>query len=258
MRRHEAGAFVLFATFVACSPAPIGDYGANVQPNAPDSTDDDTTSADGGATAAPTGTATLTVTITGAGAGSVMSTPSGLACSGTTCTGTFKAGATIGLVPVPAPGSLFGGWGGACNGTAECTPTMNGNQTVTADLETLQGVYTGSYTHNATVGTCTFNNAGTLTITIAPDGATFSNTGTITGLQLRRSDNCAITNPSATGTSGKEPVNLTGTTATGTWSFAVSGAGNLVLPYTGTLVGKTLSGTWTCPTCTGSFSLTKH
>lgn len=254
--RALTGSMLLLLLAAACSPAPIGEYPeTEVDPSS------GSKEGDGGKTEetpGPTGTFKLTVNITGSGTGSIMSTPSGLNCQDKTCTGTFKAGAAVGLVPAPAAGTTFGGWSGACTGTGACTPMMNSDITVGASLETLAGTFTGSYTHTAMVNNCTFNNKGTLTITIAADGAAFSNTGNITGLELRTQPGCNLVNAAATGVSPKEVITLSGAEATGTWTFAVQGAsGNLALPYKATLNGKTLTGSWTCPTCTGSFTLTK-
>ena len=33
--------------------------------------------------------------------------------------------------------------------------------------------------------------------------------------------------------------------------------GNLAFPYTATVAAKTITGKWTCATCTGGFTLTK-
>lgn len=262
---------LLLATcaYVACSPPSIGEY-PDTAVELPERREDGGSgsgggSAAGGDAAPPSQTFKLTVNIAGTGAGAVMSTPSGVTCQDKTCTGTFLAKTIVGVVPAPAAGSTFTSWGGACSGNDVCTPVMNADVTVTATMDSgaLAGTYTGTYTNTRQANGCTFNNAGNLTITVTAEGAGFTNTGSITGLQLRQAPpSCAISLPAATGTSPKEAVILAGATTTGTWTFnVVRGAqnlGTLALPYTGTLAGDTLSGSWTCPTCTGSFTLTRQ
>ncbi len=254
---------LLLLLLVGCSNAPIGEYRSrNDTPvdSKDESEEGEATSpaADAGASG-PGGTATLTVNLLGSGAGTIMSTPSGLTCQNKICTGTFPAGATVGLVPNPAAGSTFSGWGGACTGNGACTPKLDGNVTVTATLDgALAGTFAGQYTHGATSGACTFTNQGNLTVTFA-NGSTTAN---ITGVQLRQSSNCAIVTNTATGAAPAAPVTVNGTATTGTWAFAVtfngSGVGTLALPFNATMNGTQMTGTWTCPTCTGSFTLTKQ
>jgi hypothetical protein len=62
---------------------------------------------------------TLTVGVGGSGLGWVVSSPSGIACSGT-CSATFEAGAVVTLVPIAVFSSTFTGWSGACAGTGGC------------------------------------------------------------------------------------------------------------------------------------------
>ncbi|MBX3214542.1 MAG: hypothetical protein KF850_21075, partial [Labilithrix sp.] len=162
------------------------------------------------------------------------------------------------LVPTPAAGSIFAGWGGACDGTNSCAAVLDKDVDVTADLESLAGTWSGTYTNTRQAFGCTFNNAGNMTITIAADGTTFSNTGSVTGLELRQTQSCSLVR-TTTGTSPKEAITVAGNATSGTWTFNVQGAsGSLAMPYTGTIAGKRLSGNWTCPTCVGSFTLTKQ
>ncbi len=64
--------------------------------------------------------ATLTVTKVGTGTGMVSSTPPGINC-GVTCTVDFAIGAAVNLIATPDPGSLFSGWGGACDAAGNVT-----------------------------------------------------------------------------------------------------------------------------------------
>jgi probable HAF family extracellular repeat protein len=71
----------------------------------------------------------LTVILTGSGSGTVSSQPNGIDCGGT-CSATFDNGTEVTLTATAAAGSEFGGWGGACTGTAGCKVTMDREQVV--------------------------------------------------------------------------------------------------------------------------------
>jgi len=248
--------------FAACEPAPIGSYPETDGIELPDrrSADDDAGAAvdSGSAGRSAVDKLTLTVTLAGPGSGSVTSTPGGLTCSGATCTGTFARGTEVTLVPSPAAGSVFTGWGGGCTGTASCAPVLDADVAVTATLESVAGTWSGTYTNTRQAFGCTFDNAGNLRITIAADGTTFTTTGEIDGLELRQTSGCGLVGKT-TGTAPKETTKLEGNKATGTWTFDVKNAnGTLAFPYTGTFAGNKLSGSWTCATCVGSFTLTKQ
>ena len=63
---------------------------------------------------------TVDVSSGGTGSGSVFSTPGGIAC-GATCTFAWDYGTSILLTAIPAQGSTFTGWTGACTGQpADC------------------------------------------------------------------------------------------------------------------------------------------
>jgi hypothetical protein len=84
---------------------------------------------------APTPTATLTVTRTGTGTGTV--TGAGISC-GMDCSETVTAGTQLTLAANATSGSTFAGWtGGSCNGTANCTVTINGAMTVSAKFDPM-------------------------------------------------------------------------------------------------------------------------
>ncbi len=74
----------------------------------------------------------LSLSLTGDGKGSVTSSPSGLTCSGGTCTASFPQGTTVTLTPVLQAGNVFQGWNGACGGTSSCVVTLNSTQAVGA------------------------------------------------------------------------------------------------------------------------------
>jgi len=81
----------------------------------------------------------LVVTFAGTGSGSVDSSPPGIDCSPTSCGAAYANGTVVTLTPLPAVGSTFAGWSGACSGTGTCTLTMNAPQQVTATFGTAAG-----------------------------------------------------------------------------------------------------------------------
>lgn len=73
----------------------------------------------------------LTVARSGNGSGSVQSGGSDIRCGGL-CAAAFPLGKVVTLAAVPALGSQFSGWLGACSGTATCQLTMSAARTTTA------------------------------------------------------------------------------------------------------------------------------
>jgi len=254
---------VMLAALGACGDAPIdgpleSDDGVKlpdrVKTPAPEG--GTTTNKDSGTTTTTTST-TLTVTLSGSGTGAVTSTPAGVTCTGTTCKGTFARGTMVSLTPSPAAGSVFGGWSGGCTGSAACAITMSADAAAAADLETLDGAWSGTYTNGRSVNGCMFNNAGKLDVTGATSATAPAQSATVTGLELRNLQGCSLVG-TTTGSAPSSAITVAGGTLTGTWTFAVAGVnGTLAFPFTAKVTGKTMSGTWTCTGCTGSFTLTK-
>ncbi len=84
---------------------------------------------------APLDDAAISVTKSGTGTGTVTSSPGGLDC-GSVCDVMFAAGTVVTLTATPAAGSTFGGWSGACTGTAAtCTVTVTGGHAVGAAFQ---------------------------------------------------------------------------------------------------------------------------
>ncbi|MEK6683811.1 MAG: Ig-like domain-containing protein, partial [Nitrospirota bacterium] len=101
---------------------------------------------------------TLNVPKTGNGIGTVTSNIAGISC-GLDCTEVYANGTIVTLTAVPATGSTFTGWSGACTGTGSCIVTMDAAKSVTATF-TLQ-IFTLTV---AKAG------AGTGTVTSLPTG----------------------------------------------------------------------------------------
>ena len=256
-----------FAALAACGDAPIdgplaSDDGVNlpdrVKTEAPEAGPSGTTTKtpDGGGGTTTTST-TLTVTLSGTGTGTIASTPAGVTCTGTTCKGSFARGTMVSLTTTPAAGSVFGGWTGGCTGSAACAIKLDADATAAADLESLDGAWSGTYTNGRSVNGCMFNNAGKLAVTGATSATAPSQSASVTGLELRNLNGCSLVG-TTTGSASSAPITVAGGTLTGTWTFDVQGAnGTLAFPFTAKVTGKTMAGTWTCTGCTGSFTLTK-
>ena len=79
----------------------------------------------------------LTLSSGGTGSGSVASSPAGISC-GAACSHDFASGAVVNLSAMPASGSSFSGWSGACAGAANpCLLTMNADKSVSASFESI-------------------------------------------------------------------------------------------------------------------------
>jgi len=73
----------------------------------------------------------ISVALAGGGQGTVTSNPAGISC-GATCSASFNSGTSLTLTATPSGGSSFGGWSGACSGTADCSISLTQAASVTA------------------------------------------------------------------------------------------------------------------------------
>lgn len=260
--RSLAGALA-FGLLAACGAPSIddnldtgGDLALPERTKEPVTDGGSSSSGDTGTTPPPSQNVNVTVTLTGGGTGTITSTPAGLTCTGTTCQGTFARGTKVTLQAAPGTGVVFTTWGGVCTGTAPCVATPTADVTATAELVSLDATWTGTYTNTRMNVGCTFNNHGNLSATIKPTATAVAGTESITGLELRQIQGCGVVG-ATNGNAPSEPVTITNNTLAGTYTFAVQGGGTLAFPYTATVAGKTITGKWTCATCTGGFTLTK-
>jgi phospholipase C len=87
----------------------------------------------------------ISIVMAGTGTGNVSSSPAGISCaSGATtgCSATFPQNTLITLTETPGTNNTFGGWSGACSGTATtCAVTLSTSNSVTA---TFSPVVVGS------------------------------------------------------------------------------------------------------------------
>jgi phospholipase C len=70
------------------------------------------------------------LTVTATGSGTITSSPAGITCPGT-CSAQFATNTNVTLTETPAADYVFGGWSGACIGTAGCTVAMTAAESVT-------------------------------------------------------------------------------------------------------------------------------
>jgi Divergent InlB B-repeat domain len=86
------------------------------------------------ATFAPTAN-TVNVDLDGSGTGQITSDIGGIVCPDA-CSAAFQPGDVVTLSAAADPGSVFGGWSGACTNTSgDCVLTAGAGQSVTADFD---------------------------------------------------------------------------------------------------------------------------
>jgi phospholipase C len=121
----------------------------------------------------------VSVAMTGTGSGTVTSTPAGISCP-TTCTATFPDNTQVTLTETPGTNFYFGGWSGACSGTAACSLTVTTAENVTASFTP------GDALTVATTG------SGSGTVTSTPPGISCTS-GASTGCLATFPPNTAVT-----------------------------------------------------------------
>jgi hypothetical protein len=133
---------------------------------------------------------------------------------------------------------------------------MKTDVTVGVELVALAGAWSGSYTNTRQFNGCTFNNNGTMTSNVAASGTSFTSDASMTAFEIRQIPGCGIVG-SQPGAAPAATLTIDGATMKGTWSVAVKNANTLDFPFSATLAGNKLTGTWTCSGCSGGFTLTK-
>ena len=79
-----------------------------------------------------------TLTVSPSGLGGIISEPRGIKCGvfasvrGDDCSEIYLDGDQVTLKPQPEAGQVFTAWGGACQGSGDCTLTLKGDRAVTA------------------------------------------------------------------------------------------------------------------------------
>jgi Tol biopolymer transport system component len=97
----------------------------------------------------PPTTFTLSVSKAGSGGGTVTSSPVGINC-GSDCSESYASGTSVTLTAVPAAGSTFAAWSGACTGSGACVVSMTVARSVTATFNTAGGSFTLTVARNGT------------------------------------------------------------------------------------------------------------
>jgi Divergent InlB B-repeat domain len=113
----------------------------------------------------------LSVTPPVSGTGSVISTPPGIDCP-STCSAKFPQSSHVQLTAMAANSYFFEGWSGACSGSASCSVSMTGSETVSAAFspgEELTVSISGSGTGTVTSNPAGINCPTTCSFTFAPN-----------------------------------------------------------------------------------------
>jgi len=162
---------------------------------------------------------TLTVSGSGGGAGRVTADPAGIDCAleagaaTGVCAAAFSSGTRVTLTASPGPGSVFGGWGGACSGTEACVVTVEETVGVTA-----------AFGRNAVTLRVTGAGEGEGAVGASPEGIACAVAAGVA------SGTCSAEYPSGTS------VRLTATPATGSafagWGGGCQGTGECVVDLT--------------------------
>ncbi|MBK9031084.1 MAG: hypothetical protein IPL61_07075 [Myxococcales bacterium] len=186
----------------------------------------------------------LVVALAGTGSGVVTSTPAGINC-GADCAEAYPPATVVALTAVPAAGSTFTGWGGACAGTGACMVSVTAPTAVTATFTlnqytltvTRAGTGTGTVTSTPAGITCgadcseLYDHGTSVTLTATPAvGSTFTGwSGACAGVGT-----CAVAVTAAT--------SVTATFALNQYTLTVSRGGNGTGTVTSAPAGITCGG----------------
>ena len=118
--------------------------------------------------------ATITLTMAGYGSGTIASAPSGMTCTGNTCSGTYEYGAAVEITASPDGNSSFGSWSG-CSSEADNVCTVNIAQPATAINasfnDTAPPTGTIAITADYTSGPTKYAKSATLNLTLSASDA---------------------------------------------------------------------------------------
>jgi hypothetical protein len=157
---------------------------------------------------------TISISKAGNGSGVVSSAPAGINC-GATCSADFDYGTQVTLTAVPATGTTFNGWSGACTGTGTCILTVNSAKSAIA-----------TFTLNTYALTVAKSGNGSGTVTSLPTGI---NCGTTCSSTYNYGTSITLT---AVATSGSIFIGWGGAcTGTGTCAVTIDTAKNVTASF---------------------------
>jgi hypothetical protein len=161
----------------------------------------------------------LTVRLDGSGSATVRSQPAGISCTRTdgttsgTCAARFPLGTAVALTVTTDQGTVFLGWGDACQGTGGCNVTLSAGRTVSAaflgsgsltvaddnsdgsgSVDGTPGSLSCTITPTGLGGTCSegYPNGTVITLRATPLSAPFTFSGW-TGAGCSGTDPCSVT-----------------------------------------------------------------
>ena len=114
----------------------------------------------------------VTVSKSGQGSGTVTGSPPGISC-GSACIASFAKGTALTLMAVPAFGSVFDGWSGACSGAEPCAISIDNAKNVLASFSQPQSPMVAISSPSGSIATNTPTlsyNVSTGTVVVKIDG----------------------------------------------------------------------------------------